>query len=169
MKFFSDKKALTLLEVIVAIGLIVSGLIGTLALITQSTKDIRGADNRLIAANLAQEAIEVVVAIRDSNWINENTWTNNIRLTQRGIVDYNGASVQEVSSSRFCLLRNASGYYIHGTQATCNTIFSRHLEISDGTDANGNVYREIRAVVEWPEGNNTKGVTVVEHLYNWYE
>ena len=162
-------KGFTLLEVVVAIGLVVSGLISVLALIAQTTRDIRGADNRLIAAQLSQEAIEVVVAIRDANWINEDPWTQNIRLTSRGTVDYNSTSVREVVTTRFCLLRDATGYYIHGTSSTCNTIFSRHLEIADGVDGGGSPYREIKSVVEWQEGTRTKSVTVIDHLYDWYE
>ncbi len=167
-----NKRAFTLLETIVAIGLIVGGLVGTLALVAQSTRDVRGADNRLIAAQLAQESIEVVVAIRDTNWIQghtANALTRNIRTTQRGIVNYNSTAVQQVNQNQFCLLRNAEGYYVHGTPATCTTLFRRHLEIADGTDSAGTVYREVRAVVEWQVGTRTESVTTVHHLYNWYE
>jgi type II secretory pathway pseudopilin PulG len=156
-------RGLTLLEVIIAIGIILFGFASAMILLAESYQAVRGAENYLVAAQLAQEAIEVVVNIRDSNWIEGNQWDTNIPETTAGIVDYNSTAVSVVGSSRFCIRRNGSNIYLHGTAATCNTPFLRHLEIENF----GN-YKEISAIVSWSEpGGRTPSITVVHHLYDW--
>lgn len=159
MRLLSNNKGLTLLEVVVAIGLVVTGLVGTLMMLAQVTKDFRGADNRLIAAQLGQEAIEVVVNIRDTNWIEGEAYNTGIPETTSGTVNYNSTAVQEDGSQ--CLSRE-DDFYVHGT-APCNTLFERRLEITN----QGN-YLEVVAVVSWTEaGGRTPSVTMVDHLYDW--
>ena len=63
----------TLLETIVAVGLITVGLISALALISSSLFYVSSIEDRLIAANLAGEGIEIVRNIRDNNWLQNPT------------------------------------------------------------------------------------------------
>lgn len=63
------KAGVTILEVVVAIFVIMTGLISALALIFSSILGARFSKNEFIAANLGREAIEVVRQIRDSNWL----------------------------------------------------------------------------------------------------
>jgi Tfp pilus assembly protein PilV len=58
-----------LLETIVALGIIVSGLVGMMNLTISNQTAGEDAEERLIATNLAREGIEVVRAIRDTNWL----------------------------------------------------------------------------------------------------
>ena len=74
------------LEMIVALGVIVTGVIGGLTLTTFNLASSTSSEGKLLAANLAREAIEVVRNKRDSNWLAEAGWSagvltgNNYRL-----------------------------------------------------------------------------------------
>ena len=57
-----------LLEVIVALGIIIIGVLAGLSLATQNTFTRNISENRLVAANLAREPIEMIRRLRDTNW-----------------------------------------------------------------------------------------------------
>ncbi len=59
----------SLLEAIVAIGVILTTVIGSTTLIISSITAGRISQNRVEAANFAREGVEIVRSIRDSNWL----------------------------------------------------------------------------------------------------
>lgn len=58
-----------LLEVIIGIGVIIAGTVGSITLVSATLTAGRSTNNRVIAASLARESVEVVRNIRDSNWL----------------------------------------------------------------------------------------------------
>jgi hypothetical protein len=64
---FKNQKGQSLLELIVAIGVIVTGVLGTLTLVIATIQAGKEGSNRIIAQNLAREGIEIVRSIRDGN------------------------------------------------------------------------------------------------------
>ncbi|MDP3772383.1 MAG: type II secretion system protein [bacterium] len=64
---FRKKSGFTLIETVVAAGLIAGALTLPVALITSSLTATRTTKNNLIAANLAQEGIELVRTVRENN------------------------------------------------------------------------------------------------------
>ena len=167
-KIIKSESGFSMIETIVAIGVILTGLISVMALLSQGFRSVRVASDRLVASNLTQEAIEVVINIRDTNWIADQGWLTNIPFTTTGIVNYNSTDVNIVAPSSFCI-NLVGGVYIHGAPP-CNTLFERHVEIIDrNEDIDGNSvdYIEVRAIVEWTQGSITRTVTAVDHLYDW--
>ena len=61
------KSGFTLIESVVAFSLIVGAAVGPFFLITRTLNSSKSAKDRLIAANLAQESIEIIRYYRDSN------------------------------------------------------------------------------------------------------
>lgn len=59
----------SLLEAIVAIGVILTTVISSSTLIISSITAGRVSQNRVEAANFAREGVEIVRALRDSNWL----------------------------------------------------------------------------------------------------
>lgn len=57
----------TLLETIVALGVILAASVGPVSLVTRSLIDFSFSKNKLVAVNLAQEGIELIRGIRDNN------------------------------------------------------------------------------------------------------
>lgn len=70
----STNKGFTLLEVIIAIFLITVGITAVLLLITKTLGAMSLSFSQLKAAYLAQEGIEVIRNIRDTNWVEGNEW-----------------------------------------------------------------------------------------------
>ena len=64
-----QKLGFTLLELIVAIGIIMTGILSVFGLFLQTSKIQRAQEGEGLALDLAQEGIEVVRSIRDSNWL----------------------------------------------------------------------------------------------------
>ena len=64
-----NKKGFTLLEVITAIFILTVGVGGALSLMNQTLSTASIIEQRLIASYLAQEGIEIVRNIRDTNWL----------------------------------------------------------------------------------------------------
>jgi Tfp pilus assembly protein PilV len=64
-----NNKGQGLLETIVAIGIIVSGIVGMMNLTLSNQSATSDSLERLLATNLAREAIEVARNIRDTNWL----------------------------------------------------------------------------------------------------
>ena len=61
------KKGFTIIESIVALTIIIAAVIGPFMLISRGILSSKSAKNRLVAANLAQEGIEMIRYFRDSN------------------------------------------------------------------------------------------------------
>jgi hypothetical protein len=64
-----NNKAQGLIETIIAIGIIITGLSSAMSLIVQNKIATEEAEDRLIATNLAREGVEIVRNIRDTNWL----------------------------------------------------------------------------------------------------
>lgn len=59
----------TLLETIVAIGILTTGILSVVALMSYNLNQANALKNRVIATSLAEEGIEVMRNIRDTNWL----------------------------------------------------------------------------------------------------
>ena len=79
------------MEVIVALGVIITGVIGGGYLTSYNLGLALNSEHRLIAANLAREAIEVIRQKRDANWLNANFWDQGVFTAEefRYLVDFN--------------------------------------------------------------------------------
>ncbi|OHA08382.1 MAG: hypothetical protein A3B37_01610 [Candidatus Sungbacteria bacterium RIFCSPLOWO2_01_FULL_59_16] len=62
-----ERAAFTLIETVVAVAVISAAVVGPFALATRGIASASLSKNRLVAANLAQEGIELVRAVRDNN------------------------------------------------------------------------------------------------------
>ena len=164
----------TLVEAIVAIGVISVGFVGSLVLLSKSSSQASLLKNRVVVSHLAAEGVEVVRNIRDTNWLKGFDWRTGLADTTGGIVDYDSAAVDasDASEGRKCLNWNGS-FYRHALASggyACNTTFKRHIELATKSEtvSGQNVdYLEIKSIVEWREKTRTQTVTVVNHLYDW--
>ncbi|OHA66878.1 MAG: hypothetical protein A3C04_02450 [Candidatus Wildermuthbacteria bacterium RIFCSPHIGHO2_02_FULL_45_25] len=75
------RKGFTLIEVIVAVGIITVGVVGVLSLVNQSLSLSTDLRNRIVATYLAQEGVELVRNMRDYNWLNVRPFYTGIAKT----------------------------------------------------------------------------------------
>src|SRR3989344_1484533 len=66
--FVRDQSGFTIIESLVSILILTLALVPVISVISSATDISNNIRNNFVAANLAQEGIEVVRAIRDRNW-----------------------------------------------------------------------------------------------------
>src|SRR3989338_8190490 len=99
----------SLIEAMVAIGIIVFGILSTLGLLSRALSLNRVVSDQFTATYLAAEGIEVVKNLIDANIIQGRPWNNG--FTTGGFeIDYNGVSL-EPNQGRRLLLDLTSGHY----------------------------------------------------------
>lgn len=73
-----DYKSQGLIESLIAMAVIVVGLVSVLTLVVFNLRVQSYSHDMLIATNFAKEGIEVIRSIRDTNWMNENDWDQDL-------------------------------------------------------------------------------------------
>lgn len=156
----------TLLEAITAIFLLTVGIGGISGLISQLITASNISSQRLIAAYLAQEGIEIVRNIRDTNLLQGNNWDAGLNNCQTGCeVDYTFTNKENPSLPSYdtghFLNIDAKGFYSYSEGTP--TIFKRKIQI---IEPQSNIM-EVKVEVSWEERGRSYQLTAQENLYNW--
>lgn len=173
MKSFFEQKGQGLLETTVAVGVVVTALVGSITLVAFSLRSTTSTINRLIAQNLAWEAIEVAVNIRDSNYLagdpfdtvltgadttaiftfdeTSNIWS--INFTPNSLADASTVLYREGGLYRQAIT----------TPSGTPTQFRRLVQLDNSSPEQ----IVITSTVQWTEGTNTFEVEAFRTLYDW--
>jgi len=173
-------KGFTLMEAVVAIFVIITGIVGVMTLVTYTITSAQISKDKLIAAYLAQEGIEIVRNIRDTNWLEQysestNPWNEGLigcdctcedGAFEGCIADYNTPTLEDPTLQIYngeYLNIDSSGFYSYSTNPPFRpTKFRRKIVIIP------EVYTlEVCARVEWEEKGIVHHIIVNEILYNW--
>ena len=155
----------TLLEVIIAMFFVTVGMGGVFGVIQKSFEIISLSASRLVAANLAQEGFEVVRNIRDTNWLENESWDSGLSVgdweTQYNEED--GDLTAWVGG--LYLNIDEDGFYSYKNSGTYTTTrFKRKITISDKTADS----MKITVDVTWEErGGREYNYIVYNLLYDW--
>lgn len=146
-----NNKGQGLIEVLVSIALIITGILGALTLATYSIRAGTESRERVQAALLAQEGIEIVKNIRDTNWIAGNNWDANLPPVDKPV---------EVPS----YMSNVG--YLNGPAATSGPLsnFTRTTTISNTTSPDK---KQITCTVSWTDASGKHTVTAIDYITNW--
>jgi prepilin-type N-terminal cleavage/methylation domain-containing protein len=159
-KLNKNHKGFTLLETIVAVGVITVGLVAVLALINSSLSYVSLIKDRLIAAYLNSEGLEVARNIRDNNWLQSLNWNNNLTDGDYNIV-YNSLSLSSYADTELWI-DASSGLYNYSSGSPSG--FKRKVSIS--RLPNGYEIQVISAVTWQRKGINYTN-SAEDHLFNW--
>lgn len=182
-----------LLETIISLGIIVSGVVGMLTLtLSNQTGSVESAE-RLIATHLAREGVEVVRNFRDSNWLPRGIWDENL---ENG-TDYSVVLLFDVSANSWSLdftpgnflhdytrLWRQGGVYFQDDQALVagatltpyrrlvrlDEICKDKTVVSDGAACgplNPKIGIRVQSIVQWDSKGSTSQVIAEEQLFNW--
>jgi len=181
-------KSFTIVEVMISMSIFILVVGGSIVLIQQTLVMISIAKQKLTAYYLAQEGIELVRNIRDTNWLEHKTnpaipWYDGFPVlpfnsnpndhTLDFDIDYDDTMLNSSlgAGGRYLSLNSNNGYSYNAnpactkaTQSNC-TIFVRWVRIGQYGPNGGYL---VECHVEWKERRRTQSVVVKEMLYDWY-
>ncbi len=101
-------------------------MIGVLSLIEQNIKSQSLNKNTLIAYQLAQEGVELIRQVRDTNWRTERNWNENLAVGNY-YMDYTDTAPHSAANKNDGNLKqDSSGMYLNNPSSTIpGTIFYR--------------------------------------------
>ena len=95
-KKLKSKDAFSLIEALVAISILIIGILSAFILVIRTLGNTPNIQSRLIASNLAQEGMELVRQIRDTNFVRQSGFRNGlsngeyqIDIINRELVSFN--------------------------------------------------------------------------------
>ena len=173
------KYGFTLMEAVVAIFVIITGIVGVMTLITHTITSAQISKDRLTAAYLAQEGLEIVRNIRDGNWLEgrslpspESTpipWNDGIGAGEWE-ADYASQGLVDDYDGDYLNVDDANGLYSYSSGVP--TKIKRKITISDvidlttPPDGKADVFT-VSVLVEWEIAGKTYPLSAKEKLYNW--
>ncbi|MBU0476702.1 prepilin-type N-terminal cleavage/methylation domain-containing protein [Patescibacteria group bacterium] len=155
-----NNRSFTIIEVMVAIFIITTGMLGAFSLIQQTVFFTVTGSSRLAAAYLAQEGIEIVRNIRDTNWLGGFAWDDGLDVGTHE-ADYNDLALSPYNNN---YLKIGNGFYNYDSGSL--TKFKRKITITPDPISMPSKL-EVSVLVEWQERGSSHQVTVKENLYNW--
>ncbi len=165
--FNKEKKGFTLVELLVTIFVIMIGLIAAYKVASYPLSQISISMNRLTAAYLAQEGIEIVRNIRDTNWVDDSAslWKEGLE-SGSWEADYDDENLS-VFSNRYLNFEGSSSFY--GYEGGVASKYKRKIEIEDLDDGDGNDILKITVTVSWSEKGKDYSFDLQENLYNYWD
>jgi prepilin-type N-terminal cleavage/methylation domain-containing protein len=154
----------TLVEVMIALFVLAVGTISMINILSQVIGTTKDTQDRVVAANLAQEGIELVRAIRADNWINGQPYDTGLG-DGSGCVDYDDPVVVYGCGDDALYQDPTSGIYSHTDDGVddIRTKFGRTITITGSADEDGAPFLLVTATASWPG----QTLIVEDHLYDW--
>lgn len=190
MNIKKTKKAFGIIEVLIASTIVIIIVFALTAVANSSMKLSDKMQERAQATQLAQEGIEIIRQMRDTNWIDDNTATDTDTDWNSFIYDYNIGVWNNIDNShdyriafgpavikRFYLVETAVGENINLGDDASNT-FNRRIKFESVGDllpnvsivpANNTLSKDqyatkVTVIVKTPSGEI---VTLSEMITNW--
>ncbi len=165
----------TFVETLVAIAILLIAVVAPLSLSYQSLAASRIARNQIIATFLAEEAIEFVRATRDTNSLVGNSWLSGledclqISKDSKCVIDVPANDVAPCDSEGVCPALNYDpDTFVYSYTSGDPSPFTREVTIAQWeSGATAFNEAEVGVTVSWPDGNNTRTVTIEELILNW--
>ena len=162
MKNYKCYRAFTLIEVLVAISLLVVALLAAISLLIRTISLSSVITDKFIAANLAQEGVELVRNLRDNNLLNGRTWNYNLSAGKY-YLDLDDKDLTKCSNGcPYLKFDKTTGFYSYNSGLSSK--FKRAIIINYPTADE----MQINSIVEWREKGIDFKIDVEDHLYNFY-
>lgn len=162
-------KGFTLVETLVAVTILVIAVVGPLYAVHRSLVASYTARDSLTAVALAQEGLEYVRSVRDSNYLTtgQSNWLYGLSYCQTAngcAIDPSASAASQTQpySASTAVLRLDASYRYRLNSGTV-TRFTRRVVITTVSVTEV----EVTTTVFWSTLRIPYTVTVTEHLYNW--
>ena len=169
----STLSGFTLVETLVALSILLIAVVAPISRIEDSLHKMYYVRDEAVAVNLAQEGIDIVRQIRDTNMINNVSWTQNLADGTYTVDIYkfittpaspSGYLIPCAGCDQKVYLDSSASLYRQGAGTTA-TQFSRNIIISS---AGLQPYeRMLTSTVSWKTGGTNGSIVIKEYLYDW--
>lgn len=163
------KQGFTLVETLVALTILSVAIVPAYALSTSSVDIAFSIRNNMTAANLAQEGVEVVRAMRDANWFNSLPFDTGLTGCASGCrIQWDSTAVIPIGSNPVLSINSTTGVYFYPGVGlgVPSSIFRRVITITPDISIPSKKIK-IESDVTWTERGRSKSVKVESHLFNW--
>lgn len=162
-----NRSAFSMIEIVAVLLVVSIGMGGIMSLIIQNIQTQSVSRKNLVAYQLAQEGVELIRQIRDTNWLGSSEWTTNLSAGNY-YMDYLMATPYvstQISDGR--LIKNQNNMYVSSPGDMSQDNFSRIISISypDPTGVSGKML--INSTVYWTDRNNSYNYSIEAALYDW--
>ncbi len=179
LKFKKNNLGQSLVETIVALGIIVTSVIAILSVGLVHTVLGGESAQRVMATNLAREGLEIVYAIVESNRLDPaQDWPYGIDVNDKYIINYNATELSAPASftgdetiincDNCYLCQQVSDLF---TPCAGQEVFRRMITLEDGDDLGGNCVvpceKKITSTVHWIERSKDNTVSLELRLTDW--
>jgi len=166
-------KGFTLIELLIASSVIIVGIAGAFVAVQQGISAIDYCNSRFIAAFLAQEGVEIMKNIRDTNVLQGTAWNDGFSANGDYEVEYTDAhSTTPSLSTIFCspdcfndldfLKKIDHGFYNYTSPN--QTKFKRKIKIMNASSDK----LELEITVYWKKrGGGYHELILKQYIYNW--
>lgn len=159
----TNMRGFTLVEIIIAIAIISLVSVGAMTAISLSLNSAVRISNDLIAANLAQEGLEVMRGIRDRDWHLGNSFGASFPNNGSYLVEARDQSLNPFAET--FLKKDSNGFYNYTSGQ--DTIFKRKIIIESSGQNPTTVERVIKVEVYWQEKSGPKTIQAELRLFSW--
>jgi len=162
----------SLVEEMVSLYILIVGILGVIILTTTTTKAGAMSSSKLIAANLAQEGIEVVRNIRDLNYENPEgcAWTCWHAAVSAALgsylVQYDDTALRPFADTPL-LYNPTSGLYSYTSGSASKYNFKRVITLADTNPPNSGTSTKIVSTVTWTANGQSHSLVVEDDFWNW--
>jgi len=174
INFKKRQKAFTLVEVLIAISILTVGILSGFILITKVLYNTAVIQDRLTASFLAQEGIELVRQVRDSNFlqiINGESveWRDGL-ADGSYIIKSKAGSEQPITLISIDPGEGLDFFYDNDTKIYNYTTgepttFNREIKITTNSDNDDEI--RVESKMKWTTKRINFDLTVEDHLFNW--
>ena len=149
----------TLIETLVAISLLTVGVTGSFSLMQKVTSFASISSSQLTASYLAQEGIEIIRSIRDTNYLEGEVWDNGIAAVADARLDYRSSVFPDAVCGNY--LQHNGTYYICSTDS--GSKFQRQISIVKPLPDK----MVVSVTVSWSERGISHQVLAQTELRDW--
>jgi len=166
----NTSKGFTLIELVITIAVLSLGIIGVYSAFNPIVVATYNLSSRLTATYLAEEGMEVVRNIRDTNVANAKLWSAELAGCSLGCqLDYKtGTNAQlfedqlKVYDDKNFLVQNADGFYGYGDGQ--KTLFTRKITITQNDSPD---IMKVQVQVFWNYNGQPLSFQTSGYLYNY--
>lgn len=180
-KSLKSCKGFTFLEMLVVITIILVAFTGIYTLLTKVVYVSKISIHKLTATMLAQEGIEIVRNIRETNWLHGKAWDDGL-IPDTYIVQYDSSSLQPFED-KYLILNKRLILYSYTEEVeelteeqilagmrpgVVESLFKRRIDISDNPDRDPSTEDiAITCQVTWEERGRPQSILLEDWLYDW--